>query len=106
VCYDALRKQRVRPEWTFTDLGDGAPEDSAEEESRSSDVDAAEVISTLFQMLPDEVAWLLREVELKQRSIGEVAVDMGWTQTAARLRLFRARKKLKNVFHSWNNNEH
>ena len=102
VCYSALRKQRIRPEWTFTDLGGKVPADPAAPHHEISDVDAAEVVAELFKMLPDEVAWLLREVELKERGIGEVAREMGWTSTAARLRLFRARQKLKNVFEDWN----
>lgn len=101
VCYDALRKQRVRPEWTFTDVGT-LPEEAPDPHSVDvNDLEAAEVIAKLFQQLPDEVAWLLREVELEQRSISEVAADMGWTQTAARLRLFRARRKLRSVFNRW-----
>lgn len=102
VCYSALRKQRVRPEWTFTDLGDEAPVDLAAPGDDLATVDAAEVLAELFRMLPDEAAWLLREVELRERAIGEVAREMGWTHAAARLRLFRARKKLKAVFEQWN----
>lgn len=96
ICYDALRKQKVRPEWTFTDVGDEVREAASEDEV--ADIDAAEVLADLFRKLPDEVAWLLREVELEERNIGEVAREMGWTSTATRLRLFRARKKLQSVF--------
>jgi len=102
VCYDALRKQRIRPEWTFTDVGEEAEEPVAVEGGDMNNVDALEVLTKLFQLLPDEVAWLLREVELKERSISQVAEEMGWTNTATRLRLFRARKKLKKVFNQWN----
>ena len=43
------------------------PEDQATVSPEMSDVDAAEVLSELFKKLPDETAWLLREVELKER---------------------------------------
>ncbi|MDA7882322.1 RNA polymerase sigma factor, partial [Akkermansiaceae bacterium] len=75
VCYDALRKQRVRPEWTFTDVGDEAEEQAASGGGDMNNVDAIEVLAKLFQLLPDEVAWLLREIELKERSISQVAQE-------------------------------
>ena len=102
VCYDALRRQRVRPEWTFTDLGEELLETPVND--NFSDLDAAEVLERLFAELPPQVAWLLREVELGERGIGEVAEEMGWTRTAARLRLFRARKALKRTFKTWHKN--
>ena len=102
VCYDALRKQRVRPEWTFTDVGDEAEEQAVAGGGDMNNIDASEVLAKLFQQLPDEVAWLLREIELKERNIKQVAQEMGWTHPAARLRLFRARQKLKKAFNQWN----
>ncbi|MGI9243207.1 MAG: RNA polymerase sigma factor [Verrucomicrobiales bacterium] len=105
TCYDALRKQRVRPEWTFAELGDRAPGERAEAGLEPGDIDAAEVLAKLFARLPDEIAWLLQEVELKSRPIGEVAREMGWAAGAARLRLFRARKKLKRVFEEFQSTE-
>ncbi len=100
ICYDALRKQRIRPEWTFTDVGDEVRESAAPDVV--GNIDAGEILGQLFRRLPDEVAWLLREVELEERSISEIAREMGWTNTAARLRLFRARKMLKTEFQKWN----
>lgn len=102
VCYDALRKQKVRPEWTFTDVGDDVIERGEESGKLMDSIDAAKVLDQLFQKLPAEIAWLLREVELEQRSISEIASEMGWTGTAARLRLFRARQRLKDAFKQWN----
>ena len=98
TCYDALRKQRVRPEWTFAELGGGTPIDREVPGLEPGDLDAAEVLGELFALLPGEQAWLLREVELRERPIGEGAKEMGWAAGPARLRLFRARKKLKRVF--------
>jgi DNA-directed RNA polymerase specialized sigma24 family protein len=48
-----------------------------------------------------EQAWLLQEVELKERSIGKVAKEMGWTEVAGRLRLMRARRSLVRTFEKW-----
>lgn len=52
-------------------------------------------------MRPDQV-WLLNEVDLKERPIGEVSREMGWTEVAGRLRLMRARRALKKKYQSWN----
>lgn len=104
VCYDALRKRRVRPEWTFAELGDDAPA-AAGIAVEPADIDAAEVVSALLAALLPEQAWLLREVELAERSIGEVSKEMGWTAVGGRLRLFRARQALKRVYHERNPHE-
>jgi len=99
VAYDALRKQRVRPEWTFTELGydpDIQTESTVQPVCRPSE--ARELLARLFQRLPGEMVWLLNEIELKERKIGDVAKEMGWTATAARLRLMRARRKLKDTY--------
>lgn len=101
VCYDALRKQRIRPEWNFTDISEGKMVEPAAE-MQQADTDAAEVVATLLALMPPEQAWLIREVELEQRSIGEVSAAMGWTAVGGRLRLFRARQSLRKVYHQWN----
>lgn len=99
VCYDALRRQRVRPEWRFADL----PEDPAEPVSGNptDDPDAAEVVGRLLAQLPPPQAWLLQQVELEGRDIGQVSAALGWTATAGRLRLFRARHALKRAYERW-----
>lgn len=101
VCYDALRKQRLRPEWSFTALGDDLPPEQAIE-VEPVDIDAAEIIAHLLAKLPPEQAWLIREVELAERTIGEVSRSMGWTAVGGRLRLFRARLALKRTYDEWN----
>lgn len=106
VCYDALRKRRVRPEWCFAELGENGLEENAVERREPGEVDAAETLATLFKMIPAEQAWLLNEVELAERSIGEVSAEMGWTATAGRLRLMRARRRLKKTYEQWEHEEH
>ena len=104
VCFDALRKRRIRPEWTFAELGDDAPGETAAE-LHAGDVDAGEVIAALLARLPPEQAWLLREVELAERSIGDVSKEMGWTAARGRLRLFRARHALRRIYDAWTQDE-
>ena len=99
ICYDALRRRRVRPEWRFSDLGFDPDAGSASEPE--GEVDAAGIITELFRMLPPEQAWLLQEIELAQRSIGEVSTELGWTAAGGRVRLFRARQALKRIYDKW-----
>lgn len=48
VCYDALRKQRVRPEWRFSDL-DEFDEETVPEERKASELsEARHVLKRLF----------------------------------------------------------
>ncbi|MDP0490146.1 MAG: RNA polymerase sigma factor [Verrucomicrobiota bacterium JB023] len=102
VCYDALRKQRVRPEWRFSDLTDFDEASIESEKPPGSGKEAGEIISLLLNRLPAEQAWLLTAIELEEKSIGEVAREMGWTEVAGRLRLMRARRSLKRVYDDWN----
>ena len=99
VCYDALRKQRVRPEWRFADLED-FDEDKLEETEAAtvSGEDTRAILTELFRRLPPQQVWLLNEVELKERAIGEVSREMGWTEVAGRLRLMRARRSLEREY--------
>jgi RNA polymerase sigma-70 factor (ECF subfamily) len=99
VCYDALRRQRVRPEWRFADFPEDPPEPA--DDRSVENADAAEIVARLFNSILPEQAWLLREVEIAGRSIGEVSSDMGWTAAGGRLRLFRARNALKRAYERW-----
>lgn len=95
VCYDALRRRKVRPEWTFAELG---AEIDGEAVGNPEVTEAAEVLRVLFSRISPDAAWLLNEVELCERAIGEVSQEMGWTKTAGRLRLMRARRQLKAAY--------
>lgn len=102
VCYDALRKQRVRPEWRFSDLPDFETGGLVDGNVSHGGDDAMGILAALFAKLPAEQAWLLKRVELEECAIGEVSKEMGWTEVAGRLRLLRARRQLKKAYASWN----
>lgn len=100
VCYDALRKQRVRPEWRFADLEDFDEGRIVDREAAEGFGDnAREIIGALFRRMAPQHVWLLNEVELKERTISEVSKEMGWTNLAGRLRLMRARRLLEAEYH-------
>lgn len=102
VCYDALRRQRARPEWRFADLGEPFPDSGLADETRdpTSASEARRIVECLLDRLPPNQAWLIREVDLMDRSIGELSKSMGWSEVAGRLRLLRARRRLRREYES------
>lgn len=103
TCFDRLRRQKVRPELLWTELAENevaaleaahAPDNAPEPDAN----DALTLLNKLLERLPAQEAWLLRRVELEEKSIAEVCEETGWNAGAARVRLFRARLKLKKEF--------
>ncbi len=103
TCFDRLRRQKARPEHLFTDLSENertalemahAPEGAPEPDA----ADALALLNRLLDQLPPKEAWLLRQVELENKTIADVCAETGWNPGAARVRLFRARLRLKAEF--------
>jgi DNA-directed RNA polymerase specialized sigma24 family protein len=66
-----------------------------------ADADAPEALALLNRLLaqlPQDDAWLLRQIELEGRSLADVCAAIGWNRGAARVRLFRARHRLQKLF--------
>ena len=102
TCLNRLRHHRARPELTWSDL---TPEQQAAlNEDRSHDdpshtgEDARALIERLLSTLPPADAWLLRAIELEERSLADVCSEAGWNATLTRVRLFRARRRLRAEF--------
>lgn len=100
TCMDRLRRQKVRPEFSWADLKEGeqavleslqAPESAPEPDA----ADALALLNRLLDRLSPKESWLLRQVELENRSIPEICAETGWSSGATRVRLFRARLRLK-----------
>jgi RNA polymerase sigma-70 factor (ECF subfamily) len=103
TCIDQLRRQRSRPELRWADLSE--EEQSVLETvtacSEPEDADAPQALALLNRLLdqmPAAEAWLLRQVELEQKTLAEVCAAAGWNGGAARVRLFRARRRLQALF--------
>lgn len=103
TCFDRLRRQKARPEHLFADLSDSertaleaalAPEGGPEPDA----ADALTLLNRLLDLLPAQEAWLLRQVESENKTIADVCAETGWNPGAARVRLFRARLRLKAAF--------
>jgi RNA polymerase sigma factor (sigma-70 family) len=103
TCFDRLRRQRARPELRWADLSEEEQVvlEHATKTEEPLDADAPqalELLTRLLDQLPANDAWLLREVELEQKTLAEVCAQTGWNAGAARVRLFRARHRLQKAF--------
>lgn len=103
TCLDRLRRQKVRPELRFSDLGEAEQEllQETPAEDHASEVQAnsaRELVERLLLEMPEREAWLIRELELKGRTITEVCAETGWNSGVTRIRAFRARRRLKALF--------
>ncbi|MBL9129770.1 MAG: RNA polymerase sigma factor [Verrucomicrobiaceae bacterium] len=101
ACIDQLRHKNARPEQRMSDLTEEQRtllQDIVCEESRPSADAASTLLDQLLATLRPLDAWLLREVELAQRTLTEVAQEAGWNIGLAAVRLFRARQRLKRAF--------
>jgi RNA polymerase sigma-70 factor (ECF subfamily) len=104
TCLDQLRRQRARPELRWADLSDDqlSVVETVTTGSEPADADAPQALALfnrLLDQLPPTDAWLLRQVELEQRSLAAICAATGWNGGATRVRLFRARRRLQAEFH-------
>jgi RNA polymerase sigma-70 factor, ECF subfamily len=103
TCLDRLRKQQARPELRWADLSEDeqrALEDSPHP-APADDADAGSAFTLMEKILsqmPQADAWLIRQVEIEQKPLTEVCALAGWNAGAARVRLFRARHRLRQAF--------
>ena len=103
TCLDQLRRQRARPELRWADLSDDERTmlETVTASSEPADLDAPRALALfnhLLDRLPPTDAWLLRQVELEQQSLAEVCAATCWNGGVARIRLFRARRRLQALY--------
>jgi RNA polymerase sigma-70 factor (ECF subfamily) len=108
TCLDRLRRQKARPELRWSDLTEEEQQAVAQSADPAEPNDASAMVSSnagarslvekLLAALPPKDAWLLRKVELEEQSLAEVCAATGWMSGAARVRLFRARRRLEAAF--------
>lgn len=101
TCLNRLRHHRARPELTWSDLTPEQQavldEDRSHEDTSHKGEDALALIERLLATLPPADAWLLRAIELEERTLADVCSEAGWNATLTRVRLFRARRRLKQA---------
>jgi RNA polymerase sigma factor (sigma-70 family) len=104
TCINHLRAQRCRPELRRADLSEREAEvlDAVmADRSEKSPVDALaarELVETLLARLKPDDRLVLVLFELQQKTIAEVAAATGWSFELVKMRVFRARRKLRRMF--------
>jgi RNA polymerase sigma factor (sigma-70 family) len=105
-CINALRAQRVRPEWRLADLSEeqaGVIEAIATDEDRDPDpgeaMGARELLELLLNRLKPRERMLIQLLEIEDKSIEEVRQQTGWSAVLIRVGVHRARKKLNKLYH-------
>ena len=104
TCIDHLRAQKRRPELRWADLSETEAEvlDNVltnENEPMANDALAAhELVEKLLAQLKPDDQLVIRLLDLEQKSVAEIAELTGWGQSMIKVRAFRARRKLQNLF--------
>lgn len=103
TCLDALRSERVRPEWRMADLGEQEAEwldfllHQQAVEPASNSTDAQAIVTRLLALLSAPDRLVLTLLDLEQRSTLEISEITGWTRAMVKMRAMRARYKLRQI---------
>ncbi|MSU66182.1 MAG: sigma-70 family RNA polymerase sigma factor [Opitutus sp.] len=104
TCIDQLRAQKRRPEFRWADLSENEAEllDAVmtnENDVPANDAMAAhEIVHQLIAQLKPDDQMVIRLLNLEQKTIAEIAGLTGWNQSVIKVRAFRARRKLQELF--------
>lgn len=100
TCYDFLRKQRRRRESEI--LVDETPGAAL---SMDAGIDAEmarreawEIVQGLLSKLGDKDRLVITLVDLEERSVKETAALTGWSVSNVKVRAFRARRRMKELY--------
>jgi len=110
TCLNQLRHQRSRPELRWADL----PEDQVEmldsvvaagqEPDPGQQASARDLLAALLAQLPAKERLLFELLELEQRGLDEVRQLTGWSRINIRVRMHRARQKLRRAWQQLSKN--
>ncbi|MEA3186355.1 MAG: hypothetical protein QOD99_185 [Chthoniobacter sp.] len=104
TCLNQLKAEMIRPELRWADLSDNqaAVLDSlartSDELSPRESVASREVVEKLLAKLNPQDRLVIHLLHLDGYSIEEVRQRTGWNIALVKVRAFRARRKLKNIF--------
>lgn len=104
-CLNAIRSQRVRPEWRMADFSEEqAAAIEAVTAGPTSDLTPVqsmggrELVDLLLNSLEPEDRMLIQMLEVEELPVEEVRAVTGWSIPYIRVRAFRARRKLNRRF--------
>ncbi|NOX99114.1 MAG: RNA polymerase sigma factor [Verrucomicrobia bacterium] len=106
TCYDFLRKHRKRRERevlvdempTVQMSGDGMFSGDSPEEKQRRQREAWEVVQGLMEKLNEKEQLVITLMELEEKSVKEVASLTGWSESNVKVRAYRARNKMREIF--------
>ena len=101
TCFDALQREKARPELRWADLS--AAETAALEEilsrnespSEARDAAADETLLKLLDTLPPRDCALMHWLNIEEESAVQVAERLGWSRTRVNVTAFRIRLRLR-----------
>jgi len=112
TCIDHLRAQKRRPEFRWADLSENEAEVLDAVMTNENDVPANDAVAAhelvhklIAQLKPDDQL-VIRLLDLEQKTIAEIAALTGWNQSLIKVRAFRARRKLRQLFQELQRHEH
>jgi RNA polymerase sigma-70 factor (ECF subfamily) len=103
TCLNQLRHQRSRPELRWADLSEeqvallDAVVLVGREPEPGQQASARELLGALLAQLPPKERMLVELLELEERPLDEVQALTGWSRINIRVRLHRARRKLRRA---------
>lgn len=101
TCFDALRREKVRPELRWADLSEAEARAMEEmllenaEPHESHDATANEVLVKLLTTLPPRDRALMQWLGIDQESVEQVATRLGWSRVRVKVTAFRIRMRLR-----------
>ncbi|MFK5922049.1 MAG: sigma-70 family RNA polymerase sigma factor [Verrucomicrobiota bacterium] len=106
TCYDFLRKHRKRRERevlvdeipSVSMSGDGMFSGDTAEERQRRQREAWEVVQNLMAKLNEKEQLVITLMELEEKSVKEVAGLTGWSESNVKVRAYRARNKMRDIF--------
>jgi RNA polymerase sigma-70 factor (ECF subfamily) len=104
TCIDHLRAQQRRPEFRMADLSENEANMleniTTNEDSASPDqaLEAHELVHKLLDQLKPDDRLVIQYLDLEQKTIAEISALTGWNTSLVKVRAFRARRKLHNMF--------
>lgn len=106
TCRDALRAERRRPEWRWSDLSEAEREwidflvAAEEAPPTGGESGAREIVGRLLQQLAPADRLVINLLDLEQKSVREISALTGWSPTLVKVRAFRARRRLRRLVES------
>src|ERR1700722_11090640 len=104
TCINALKAERIRPEWRFGEFSEeiaaGIEKRAATEiaTATADDFDfAKKLVTELIAQLSPEDRLVITMLHLEEKTVDEIHALTGWNRSAIKVRAFRARAKMKKM---------